>query len=255
MERITRKPFQGVGNIVRFNWHYYVIASVFMVVLWWLKKSFSSNLNVLPELFIYLTILSVIISLSVSYYIYDRSNLYSFDWLKNLGIKEGQQIVNINAGFDETSSILSEKYPLSKIKALDFYDPIKHTEISIERARKAYPAFVGTQTFNTNNIPLKKNSADRIFLILSAHEIRNNEERIYFFKQLKNALHPSGKIVVVEHTRDIYNFMAYNLGFFHFLPKNTWRQNFSEAQLIEESESKITPFISVFTLHKNGTTS
>ena len=53
-----------------------------------------------------------------------------------------------------------------------------------------------------------------LFLLLAAHEIRNDEERVNFFKQLKNVLSPAGKIIVVEHQRDIYNFMAYNFPYF-----------------------------------------
>ncbi len=102
--------------------------------------------------------------------------------MNSLNIGTGKQLVNINAGFDETSLLLKEKYPDSDLIVFDFYDPVKHTEISIERARKAYPQFPGTTKISTNNIPLKDNSADYIFLLLAAHEIRNDEERIDVFQ-------------------------------------------------------------------------
>ncbi len=81
------------------------------------------------------------------------------------------------------------------------------------------------------------------------------KNELMFFKQLKNILSPAGKIIVVEHQRDIYNFMAYNFGFFHFFATKTWKQTFSKANLSEESIFKITPFISAFVLTKNGTAS
>lgn len=195
----------------------------------------------------------IIISLAVSWYIYDHSDLYSLNWLNILKISSNKQLVNINAGFDETSAVLAHKFPGSGLLVFDFYDPVKHTEISIERARKIYSAYPGTKTINTNNIPLKANSVDYIFLLFAAHEIRNDEERIEFFRQLGNTLRTGGKIIVTEHQRDIYNFIAYNIGFFHFFSASTWKQTFAKAGLHQETTFKLTAFITTFVLVKNGT--
>ena len=51
-------------------------------------------------------------------------------------VQHTANITNINAGFDETSYILDDKFPNATIKAFDFYDAEKHTEASIKRARK-----------------------------------------------------------------------------------------------------------------------
>ncbi len=255
MERINRKPFQGLINIIRFNWHYYIIAFAIIIAFFITKNFLTNGISLVTTILLWLIIISIIVSLVVSWYVYDYSDLYTLNWLNKLNIGTNKRLVNINAGFDETSSLLKEKYPASDLTVFDFYDPVKHTEISIERARKAYPAFPGTKTINTENVPLKDNAADYIFLLLSAHEIRNDKERIIFFNQLNCALAPNGRIIVVEHQRDIYNFMAYNFGFFHFFSKRTWKQTFTKAALSEESSFKITPFISAFVLSKNGTAS
>lgn len=255
MEGLNRKPFQGVINIIRFNWHFYVLAFLGIVCLIFLQRFISENLNPFITLFIFLTGISISLSLAASYYIYDLSNLYSLNWLDKLTIRSGSKLVNINAGFDETSALLENKFPDSTLTVFDFYDPTKHTEVSIERARKAYPAFPGTKTIETSVIPLDKNSVDYIFLVLSAHEIRQPAERVIFFKQLNNLLKPEGKIVVIEHQRDLANFVVYNFGFFHFFSGKIWRQAFNEAELSFVEEFKITPFISTFILQKNGTTS
>ena len=59
-------------------------------------------------------------SLLVSWYVYDLSNLYKLSWLfpNNDNIK----IVNIHAGFDETSVLLSAKFPNAELIVFDFYD-------------------------------------------------------------------------------------------------------------------------------------
>lgn len=251
MERIKRKPLQGVYNIVRFNWHFYVIAFVLLTGLFFAKEYLPTNLHFITDLFIILSALAVLVSLSISFYIYDLSNLYTLNWLA----VSPQKMVNINAGFDETSALLKQKYPMAELEVFDFYDPSKHTEVSIERARRAYPVFPGTKTISTTNVPLKENCTDIIFLILAAHEIRKENERVVFFKQLQNALTSTGKIIVVEHQRDLANFIAYNFGFFHFHSKLTWKTAFKNSNLALEKEFKITPFISTFILTKNGITS
>lgn len=255
MERIIRKPFQGLINIIRFNWHYFVLGFGFIVVLLFIAPYFPNPLNHFLSILSILVAFTLVASLFVSWYIYDFSNLYSLDWLDILHIKNGSTFVNINAGFDETSSTLVAKYPDSTLKVFDFYDPKKHTEVSIERARNAYPGFPETQRISTSDVPLKNHSADYIFLILSAHEIRNHQERIGFFKQLGEALNNNGRIIVTEHLRDIANFLVYDLGAFHFYSKKTWKQTFEKANLAIDIQLTITPFITTFILKKNGTPS
>jgi len=250
LEGITRKSFQGVTNIIRFNWHFYVIAAVLIAALLVLKSFLPDSTVLFVDLFIILLIFSTMVSLAVSYYVYDRSELYTLNWLNSLNIPPGSLLVNINAGFDETSALLKQKYPGCSLIVYDFYDPAKHTEVSIERARKAYPPYPGTITIETTNVPLKENSVDYIFLILAAHEIRNHEERISLFKQLHSALTPGGRIIVTEHLRDVNNFMAYNFGFFHFFSQRTWLDTFKQSGFAVERTLNITPFIKTFILKK-----
>lgn len=233
---------KGVMNIIRFNWHFYVIAMICIAGLILLHQPF----------IIGLIVLSITVSLGVSWYVYDYSDLYTLNWLD---IPSPAEVVNINAGFDETSVLLSAKYPTAKLTVFDFYDPVKHTAVSIERARKAYAAYPGTITITTASIPLPSASADVIVLMLAAHEIRDRVERGIFFTQLKGCLRDKGQIIVLEHLRDMPNFIAYNIGFFHFFSKQTWMHTFNVAGLVVVKETKLTPFLSAFILQRNGITS
>jgi ubiquinone/menaquinone biosynthesis C-methylase UbiE len=168
--------------------------------------------------------------------------------MDELSMIKPDSIMNVNAGFDETSDLLVQKYPDASLRVLDFYDPDKHTEISIQRARNAYPPFPGTLSIETNKIPLKDQSVDAIFAILSAHEIRDKNERILFFQELNRTLKENGSIIVTEHLRDIPNFLAYTIGFFHFHSKRTWLKTFQAAGLKVNEEIKITSFLNVFVL-------
>lgn len=249
MEKL-RKPFQGVGNIIRFNWHFYLFAFLFLVILFIASSYLNETLRFYNYLISILVATSTLLSLSVSLYVYDLSGLYNLNWIENDNTEN--TIVTINAGFDETSHLLKEKFPHAELIVLDFYDPEEHTEVSIKRARKAYPTYPGTRHINTGSLPLQDNSIDKVFLILAAHEIRDEDERIAFFKELKRVLKPQGKIVVTEHLRDPANFLAYNIGFFHFHSKKTWKKTFHSADLKTKKEIKLTPFISTFILEKNG---
>jgi len=163
--------------------------------------------------------------------------------------------VNINAGFDETSSLLSDKFPDLNIAVCDFYDPRRHTAPSIKRAREAYPPLPGTQKVTTDAIPMEDGSVDKIFAIMSAHEIRNPGERRAFFRELSRLLGSGGQIVVVEHLRDMANVLAYNVGAFHFQSRAEWLKAFRWGQFRIDREIKITPFITAFFLSKDGNTS
>lgn len=249
MEQI-RKPFQGVLNIIRFNWHFYVIAFSLVLVMFYTTNYFEKPYTNFIYTSVFLVLSSIVVSLIASLYVYDISDLYRLNWIEQNNNEK--LIVNINAGFDETSCLLQHKFKNSELVALDFYNPKKHTEISIKRARKVYPPFPKTKHIKTSNTELADNSADKIFVILSAHEIRNEIERTIFFKELNRVIKPHGKIYVTEHLRDIPNFLVYNIGFFHFHNKSSWLKNFKGANLQIQQEIKITPFISTFILNKNG---
>jgi ubiquinone/menaquinone biosynthesis C-methylase UbiE len=250
-----REPFQGVWNIIRFNWQFYILAIVLVAIILSLRSNISVPLRLASDTLLVLIISSTLISLVVSCYIYDFSSLYKLSWLNDLSIKDKKNIININAGFDETSSLLASKFSNSELSVFDFYDPAKHTEVSIKRARKAYPPFPNTQQIKTSHLPIPDNSTDAIFAILAAHEIRNNDERHSFFKELKRVLTATGQIIVTEHLRDPANFLAYNVGFFHFHSRATWLNTFQNAELRVAAEIKITPFVTTFILDKNGAAS
>lgn len=249
MEKIiNRKPFQGVFNIVRFNWHFYVLAFIIVILIYFLRQ-FSFGFWQIIMLFI---LLPVSISLLVSFFIYDFKDFYSLKWIEFIDVEKPKNIININAGFDETSAIIKNKFPNENLKVLDFYDRNFNTEISIERARKAYPAYKNTIFVKANNLPIKNESTDLVFLIFAAHEIRKTIDRIIFLKELNRILENKGKIILIEHLRDLPNLLAFNIGFFHFYSKKTWLNNLEKANLKITTEHKLTLFTSLFIIEKNG---
>ena len=257
-----RKPYQGVLNIVKFNWHFYVLAALSVVLIYYGGNFLPNPFKCLADILCLGIVTTTLVSLFVSYYIYDVSDLYKLTWLEQLEIQSNgvlqyvpTTIVNINAGFDETSVLLESRYPNSELLVFDFYDPIRHTEVSIQRARKAYPPYLNTKKITTNKIPLQNAFADIVFLTLAAHEIRDLNERVIFFKEVRRILKKEGCIIVIEHLRDLPNFLAFNIGFFHFHSIKIWNNTFHSANFKVSKKIKMTPFVNIFKLEKYGTTS
>jgi len=254
METI-RKPYQGVWNVVRFNWHFYLLSFIGVISICLLTNVVNFEFHWILFIVALLLLISSFNSLLASYYAYDLSGLYKLNWLNELEVEKDSVLVNINAGFDEISLLIKNRYPDVALQVFDFYNEETHTEISIKRARKAYTAFENTQIISSAHIQLNDNSVDYIFLFLSAHEIRDEKERTVFFKELKRILKPAGKIIIIEHLRNGLNFIAYNIGFFHFHTSKTWIKAFESAGLRMIDDSKLNLFISKFTLQKNGVAS
>jgi SAM-dependent methyltransferase len=188
--------------------------------------------------------------LLVSAYVYDFSGYYNFQWLKNFKLADhkDQQILNINAGFDETSFIIKNNFPKSDLKVFDFYNAEKHTEQAIIRARKVSLIYPNTQQIASNVFPLENESVDLIFLLSAAHEIRSHEEKIQFLKECHRVCKPNGNIIMIEHLRDFPNFLAFSVGFTHFFSKRTWRDAYKKAGFKRFEEQKFTPYMSIFNI-------
>lgn len=242
-----RKNFQGVLNILSFNRHFYVFGLVALALLF-ISHSFVRWPGALLAIVVAAFLYGLLMPLLISAYVYDFSGYYDLHWLKKVmaEYEDATLIVNINAGFDETSFILKEKFPRSDLKAFDFYDAKQHTEAAIKRARKVSLVYPDTRSIASDAIPLNDGSVDLVFLLSAVHEIRSHEEKVLFFKECHRLCKPNGKIVMVEHLRDFPNFLAFSVGFTHFFSRSVWRNAFERAGFGTFSEKKFTPFMSVF---------
>lgn len=246
---IERKKFQGVLNILSFNRHFYVIGLLvlFLIIAGCLYFNLSGFLIwMISGAFLY----GLLMPLIISAYVYDFSGYYNFNWFKDLNIedKSETQIVNINAGFDETSFTINHKFPKSNLQVFDFYNADKHTEPAIIRARKVTNEYPNTIQINTKRVPLADNSVDAIFLLSAIHEMRKDEEKVDFLKECKRVCKLNGKVIIVEHLRDVPNFFAFSVGVTHFFSRATWLRVFKQAGFTNVKEKKFTPFMSIFTL-------
>lgn len=244
---VKRRKFQGVLNILSFNRHFYVIGLIALAIIVASHQLFNWS-DLLFWMIIAAFLYGLVMPLIVSAYVYDFSGYYNFNWLKKYNIEDAdaKQILNINAGFDETSFIIKNIFPGSELRVFDFYDAKRHTEPAIIRARKVSLVYPNTQPIISNSIPLRDNSVDVIFLLSAAHEIRSQEEKIQFLKECRRVCSKNAKVIMVEHLRDFPNFLAFSVGFTHFFSKKSWKDAFEKAGFSSFAETKFTPFMSVF---------
>lgn len=243
----TRRPFQGVLNILSFNRHFYVMGLSALALIVASQLLFHWSISLL-WIIVFAFLYGLLMPLIVSAYVYDFSGYYEFNWLKSLHIpdSDSNQIININAGFDETSFIIKNIFPRSELKVYDFYNAERHTEVAIVRARKVSLVYPDTWQIASNEIPLGDHSADLVFLLSAAHEIRSPKEKVAFLSECHRVCKPNARVIMVEHLRDFPNFLAFTVGFTHFFSRKAWIKAFKESGFTSIDETKFTPFMSIF---------
>ena len=244
---IKRRPFQGVLNILSFNRHYYAIGIGILAALIIIRLLFNLS-DTIFWVIVIAFLYGLIMPLIVSAYVYDFSGFYDFNWLKKIIPDRNTEdlLVNINAGFDETSFIIKREFPRSELIVFDFYNAEQHTEPAIKRARKVSLTYPNTHQITTGLIPLKDHTADIVFLLSAVHEIRSRDEKIKFLKECHRVCKTDGTVIMVEHLRDFPNFLAFSVGFTHFFSRSTWKNAFMGAGFSDFHEEKFTPFMSIF---------
>lgn len=248
---LLRKPLSGILNVVRFNWPKYLVA---LIISFAASYAFVMVSDLALKLAILLPLILLlhwtIASLMVSYLVYDESDLYKFNWLIRLLSVSPRTILNLHAGFDETSEGLRMLFPKAKLTVFDFYTEETSSEKSIARARSANKSKMKAVSVSLRGWDLPEHSQDLVLVFLAAHELRTPADRQRFFDEITRVLAADGNCIVVEHLRNPANFLAYGPGFFHFWPRSEWLRLAKVSGLNVREETSVTPYVSVFCLCK-----
>jgi SAM-dependent methyltransferase len=252
VERAPRGQFDGVLQIVRYNWTLYVVATsvsalVVGLVLLLHPPAALAGLLMLGAV---AAVFWLALSLAVSHYVYDRSDLYRWDWIRERVAPSPRHVVNVHAGLDETSRALQETYPAAEVTILDIYDPAEMPEPSIARARREARSMLASLKADFRELPLQTASADLMTLIFVAHELRRAAAKEAFFREASRLLQPGGRLLLVEHLRNAWNLAAFGPGAFHFFPRDEWLRVANTAGFQLDEEISRTVFVRAFVFRR-----
>jgi len=250
------KNFEGMMRVVRFNWPLYVaaLAVIFGLMLTASLPMFVGWMQLLLRTIAALILLQTVLSLFASHLVYDRSSVKDWQFLQDVmqpmtAIKDANMqtlsIINVHSGYDETSDALQRLFNDAEIASVDLFESLTKKEASIIRARSLYPPLTPSICNTVNNWPVAEHSVDLILMAFAAHEVRDTTQRELLFAQAAKALSPTGRIILVEHVRDIANFVAFGPGFMHFLPLAEWLRCATQNDLKIAKQYKITPLVAV----------
>ena len=248
----TRGKYQGTLQIVRFNWPFYVTASLLLVGTTLIAAVIPLPFFIRAPLFagILLAGFWFVASLVIAHYVYDRSVIYHGDWIRRALPLQPARWANFHTGLDEFSDLIRALFPDSEGTIIDFFDPLEMTEPSIMRARRLAKNQSTPLAVDFRALPIGDAELDAGFAFFAAHELRKPEARREFFSELCRVLKPAGCLLLLEHLRGWPNFFAFGPGCFHFHSRRTWARAIEAGHLNIEKEFRLTPFVRAFVLQK-----
>ncbi len=191
------------------------------------------------------------VSLVVSAYVYDRSELLGGAWVVAHLPAQVDAWASVHAGLDAEID-LEAVMPGRCVAHLDIFDPRIMTAPSIARARRLTPLTHDVEACSPTALALATGACDAIVVAFTAHEIRDKKAREQFFAELSRTLRPGGRALLVEHVRDLANFLAFGPGYLHFLPRSEWLRLAKHAGFSVHHEACVTPWIMALTLERGA---
>ncbi|MFD0567347.1 class I SAM-dependent methyltransferase [Kitasatospora saccharophila] len=185
-------------------------------------------------------------STAATWWVYDRSELRTFDWLAELLPSGPGEHLVLSSGLDEASRPVAARWPRHPQSVVDLYDPALMTEGSIRRARHRVPPAPRTRPGRHDRLPAASGSADTVLAVFAAHELRRADDRDELFAECARVLRPGGRLVLVEHLRDAANTAVYGPGAQHFFPRRAWLRAAAGADLRPVAQRRIGGLVTAF---------
>jgi hypothetical protein len=250
---MARRRYQGVAQIVRFNWPFYAAATFVLILGACLFCALAMPSLVRATLIATIggAAFWLILSLVIAHYIYDRAGIYDGAWIGITIHEAPKRWATFHAGLEEFNEVIYNQFPHTEGSVFDLFDPTEMREPSIRRARQLATAPQGIPA-DFRALPLRDDELDAAFVFFAAHELRRPESRVRFFQELRRTLARHGHVVLVEHLRDWPNFFAFGPGCFHFHSRQTWVRAIQSAGFTVMRENPLTPFVRIFVLGKSS---
>jgi SAM-dependent methyltransferase len=241
----------GAARIFLYNWPVYAGAWLGAAVVVALVPRMPREIMPWALLAACGSVLWSVVSLAVSFYVYDRSGLARGAWVAPLLGQDARTWAAVHAGLDAEIE-LDAAMPGSCVGRLDIFDPKTMTAPSIRRARirtaQEHPSTACVPTA----LALPDGACDTLVVAFTAHEIRDRSARERFFVEIRRCLRPGGRMLLVEHLRDVANLVAFGPGFLHFVARSEWLRLAEHAGLRIAVERRVTPFVMALVLEKEA---
>jgi SAM-dependent methyltransferase len=234
-------------TILRLNWLMYGKAAAFASIGLVLAGQFGGALRLAILLAVASAAFWTATSLAASWWIYDRSHIFDLQWLD----QHPGHWLNLHTGLDEIDGVLTQRYLPSNGDTLDIFDSKEMTEPSIREAHRQTRIFA--RKANWRCLPSSNQNYDTVFIVFTAHEFRRPEARERLFIEVQRVLRDTGRVVLVEHLRDVNNFAVFGPGAWHFFSRRAWLKSTGPAGLKLLADQRITPFVHAFTFVKRCT--
>lgn len=242
-----RGPFAGVRMILRYNWPLYAtglttaIAGAALATRSAAPRSLRLGATSAALVAGWLSVASLV----ASWWIYDRSELYRWTWLRRIVPTAPERVLVVHAGLDEASGPVAHLWPRAAVAAVDVHGGVGRTTASLRIARRGAAAARGRDAHVTGE-------QDVVVAFLAAHELRTHRHRVEFMRDVRRQLAVGGRFVLIEHIRDATNALAFGPAIGHFYPVEEWRDVIHGGGLQLLSEERITPFIVVLTAERTS---
>ena len=244
--RNSKLSFTRALALARYNWPLYGVAVISAFVgVFLLLNSISLPVRVLGGLGALTAAWFAAASFLAFHTMFDCSSFLSGNWLPSLLPRTPKRWVQVSVCLEETTLPMTSLFPQAEGVLFDLFSPNVMTEPAVTRARstcKRQDAVAATPT----SLEVADRWADVTVITLAAHEVRDRNLRESLFRELNRITVVDGRVVVVEHLRNLNAFLAFGPGFSHFLPRREWLRLASQAGLQFLSEFSMTPFIHVF---------
>lgn len=247
-----RGRFDGVRQIIQYNWSFYLAGLLAILVGLGLVRW--AHLPTWIHVGLWLGIVLAgwwwVASLVASWWIYDLSELMSWTWLSRaIDAPSVRSWVNVHAGLDESTVALQSVWGSPHL-VLDIFDATAMTEPSIHRARELAVNEVAPTVAGFRALPIVDGGVDLISVLFTAHELRAPTDRESFFGELNRILAAGGRLVIVEHVRDSANFGVFGPGFIHFMPDREWLRLAELGGFRVLQRVRKTPFVILYVFEK-----
>ena len=163
-------------------------------------------------------------------------------WIRSAGM--AGRWLNLTTGFDDSTATLAAGASLA-VTAIDIFDTDRPHEPALERARAAFPPDAASVALNEAARVIGQRRFDTICLAMSAHETHGDDRRA-LFRLSRDVLAPGGRILLVEHLRDVANVASFGSGAWHFATRGEWLTVASDAGLHLEEEQRLGPWVTGF---------